>query len=360
MQNNRTSATWRKTTKNDIMSRPCLAKAYCDTKSHIDPGIIQSFVEKLARQNGPPLNTLSPVKARAVLNDIQMNTHVQAPKVRMEDIIVTLPRVGKVLLRIVRPFSAPDHAMLPVAMYFHGGGWILGNRFTHDRLIRELATQAHVAIVFVEYTPAPDAQFPTQIEQAYEATRFIRNHGRQLNLDSSHMAFVGDSVGGNMATVVAMLAAQRDPHIIKPVAQLLLYPVTDANFDTASYCAFADGPWLTRASMEWFWDAYLPDVAKRSLPTASPLRAPLDVLRRMPPTFVLTNENDVLRDEGEAYARKLARAGVSVLHVRYLGDTHDFMMLNPLAKSQATRGAVAQTADYLRRVLWEGSPARSP
>jgi acetyl esterase len=152
-----------------------------------------------------------------------------------------------------------------------------------------------------------------------------------------------------MAAAVTLMAKQRrGPNI---AFQVLFYPVTDSGFNTPSYNQFADGPWLTKRAMEWFWDAYLPDPAARKQPTATPLNASLDQLASLPEALVVVDENDVLRDEGEAYAHKLSDAGVRVISVRYNGTIHDFVMLNALADTPATRGAIAQAVGALRRAL---------
>jgi acetyl esterase len=234
-------------------------------------------------------------------------------------------------------------------MYFHGGGWILGNKDTHDRLIREIANGAQAAVVFVNYTPSPEAHYPIAIEQAYAATRFVAEEGASLDLDGSRLAVAGDSVGGNMAAVTTLLAKQRGGP--KIVFQALLYPVTDASFDTGSYKQFAKGWFLERQGMKWFWDAYAPDHSVRREITVSPLRASTEQLRGLPPALVITAENDVLRDEGEAYAHKLTAAGVPVTATRYLGTIHDFMMLNAFADDPAPRAAIAQTNAALRLAL---------
>jgi acetyl esterase len=234
-------------------------------------------------------------------------------------------------------------------MYFHGGGWILGDRDTHDRLVREIADGAQAAVVFVDYARAPEARYPVAIEQAYAATRYVTDNAADLRIDPLRLAVAGDSVGGNMAAAVTLMAKQRrNPKI---AFQVLFYPVTDAGFDTPSYLRFADGPWLTKRAMELLWDAYLPDPAARKQPTATPLNAPLDHLAGLPEALVIVDENDVLRDEGEAYARKLSDAGVRVTSIRYNGTIHDFVMLNALADTPATRGAIAQVAGALRGAL---------
>jgi acetyl esterase len=228
-----------------------------------------------------------------------------------------------------------------VVLYFHGGGWVLGDKETHDRLVRELATGAQATVVFVANTPAPEARYPVAIEQAYAATAWVARNGTAIGVDPARLALAGDSVGGNMVAAVTLLAKERQgPRI---AFQLLFYPVTDASFDNASHTQFAEGPWLTRQAMGWFWDSYAPDVAVRNEPTASPLRASLAQLQGLPPALVITDENDVLRDEGEAYAHKLMAAGVPVTATRYLGAIHDFVLLNPIAQATAAlRAALAR------------------
>jgi acetyl esterase len=250
-------------------------------------------------------------------------------------------------IRIVRPTAIAE--VLPVVMYFHGGGWVLGDRDTHDRLLREIAVGAQAAVIFVEYARAPEARYPVAIEQAYAATRYVVDNAASLRIDPLRLAVAGDSVGGNMTAAVTLMAKQRrGPRI---AFQVLFYPVTAAGFETPSYMQFADGPWLTKRAMEWFWDAYLPDPAARNQTTATPLNASLDQLAGLPEALVITDENDVLRDEGEAYARKLSDAGVRVTSVRYNGTIHDFAMLNALADTPATRGAIAQAVAALRGTL---------
>lgn len=236
-------------------------------------------------------------------------------------------------------------------MYFHGGGWVLGGFDTHERLVREIAIGAHAAVVFVNYTPSPEAKYPVPLEQAYAATKWVAENGRTINANSSHLAVVGDSVGGNMAAAVALLAKERGGPKIK--YQVLFYPVTDANFDTPSYTAYQDGYFLTREAMKWFWDNYTSNQTNRKEPTVSPLQASIEQLRGLPPALIINGEFDVLRDEGEAYAHKLIEAGVPVTGLRYHGTIHDFVMLNPLADTPATRGAIEQASQMLNRILWE-------
>jgi acetyl esterase len=307
--------------------------------------VVQSFLDALAKKGGKPIYTLPYRDARQVLIDTQ-SAPVETPAARIDDVSIPGP-TGEISLRIVRPENV--RGKLRPAMYFHGGGWILGDKTTHDRLIREIANGANAAVVFVNFTPSPEAQFPVPVEQAYTATKYIAEHGDRFDLDTSRLAVAGDSVGGNMATVVAMLAKERGGPKID--FQLLIYPVTDAGMDTPSYRRFADGPWLTKPAMAWFWDAYAPAGTPRTDPHLSPLKASGDQLRGLPPALVITDENDVLRDEGEAYAKRLLQAGVPVTALRFLGTIHDFMMLNPLAGSPATRGAVSAANVHLKRAL---------
>ena len=187
------------------------------------------------------------------------------------------------------------------------------------------------------------------IEEAYAATEWVAEHGREIHVDTSSLAIVGDSVGGNMAAAVTLLAKKRGGPGIH--FQVLFYPVTDAGFDTPSYEQFAEGYFLTRDGMKWFWDQYAPDASVRHEPTASPLQASVDELRGLPSALIIVDECDVLRDEGEAYARKLIEAGVQVTATRYLGITHDFVMLNAITDTPAARGAIAQACDALRQAF---------
>lgn len=306
----------------------------------------KAFVDAITAENNPPLYTLPPQAARRILADAQAKP-IKKLVMDMHDEDLPVGPTGKVPTRFIRPEGAGGK--LPIVFYFHGGGWILGDKDTHDRLVRELAKGAQAAVVYPNYTPSPEAQYPVPLEQAYAAMLHVIEHADAYGLDSSRIAVAGDSVGGNMATVMTLLAKERKgPEI---AFQLLLYPVTDANFDTESYHDFADGPWLTREAMKWFWDAYAPDARRRGEPTASPLRATTEQLAGLPPAMIITAENDVLRDEGEAYARRLIDAGVHVACVRYNNTHHDFMMLNALAETTPTRAAIAQAAAALKKML---------
>lgn len=298
-----------------------------------------------ATSTPPFLYQLGPDGARKVLDDLQA-APVDKPDVD-EEWITVAAAVGDVRVRIVKPVGSTG--MLPTVLYVHGGGWVLGNAGTHDRLVRELAVGADAAVVFVEYSRSPESQYPVAIEQAYATAQWIVSDGASAGLDADRLAIAGDSVGGNMTAALTLLAKQRGD--VRFIHQSLYYPVTDAAQDTDSYREFADGPYLTAKAMAWFWNCYLPDQARRAEITASPLRATLDDLSGLPEALVLVDENDVLRDEGEAYARKLTQAGVRTTSVRYNGTLHDFMMLNPLRPSVATTAAVELAVHELRKAF---------
>ena len=311
------------------------------------PVVLEAAAQQVADATAKPpsLSALGPEGARKVLIDLQSGP-VAKPDIDEE--WVTVPaEVGDVRVRLIR--SAGATAQLPVVVYMHGGGWILGNAFTHDRLVRELAVGAGCAVAFVEYTPSPEARYPVAIEQGYATAQWINTHGADHGLDANLMAVAGESVGGNMTAALALMAKQRgDVHFMH---HSMYYPVTDAAMNTASYDQFETNYYLTRESMEWFWNAYIPDVDRRHDITASPNQATVDELTGLPPALLFVDEADVLRDEGEAYAAKLRQAGVPVTTVRYDGAIHDFMLLDPLRDTYAAKAATAQAAAVLRAVF---------
>ena len=306
----------------------------------------QSFLNTV-NSHGPQIYELSIAAARKVLVDAQSGPVTKLPADIEEHIFPVGPQ-GKVSVRIYRPAGNQD--LLPVILYFHGGGWVLGDKDTHDRLARELANNAGAALVFVSFTPSPEVIYPVAIEEAYAAMKYVFEKGITLNLDSSRIAVAGDSAGGNMAAALTLLSKERNgPPII---FQLLFYPVTDADDDTASYRQFSKGYFLTRRAMKWFWDHYLPDKNLRKNPTVSPLRASPEQLKNLPPALIITAEYDVLRDEGEEYAAHLSAAGVPVTAVRYLGIIHDFVMLNALSETPAARSAVRLASHALQDAFY--------
>lgn len=313
------------------------------SKHFLEPAA-QQFADATATP--PFLYQLGPEGARKVLDDVQAGP-VEKPSVH--DKWITVPAdIGDVRVRIVKPVGR-EEGRLPTILYVHGGGWVLGNAGTHDRLVRELAVGVGAGVVFVEYDRSPEARYPVAIEQAYAAAQWISQHGLSEGLDASRLAVAGDSVGGNMTAALTIMAKQRGD--VRFVHQSMYYPVTDASQDTASYREFADGPFLTANAMAWFWDCYAPDQDRRAEITASPLRASLEELADLPEAFLIVDENDVLRDEGEAYARRLVEAGVRTTSVRYNHIIHDFMMLNPLRETAAATGAIEQAVQVLRKAL---------
>lgn len=311
----------------------------------LDPAA-QSFLDTLAAQGGPAIYELSVADARGVLTGAQSGPVEKLPA-DVQDLTFPVGPSGQVSVRILRPKGS--QGSLPGILYYHGGGWVLGDKDTHDRLVREIANGVQAAVVFVNYTASPEARYPVAIEEAYAALQWVADHGDELNIDRNRLAVAGDSVGGNMAIAVTLLAKERNGPKLR--YQALFYPVTDANFDTVSYHQFEEGYFLTREAMKWFWNHYAPDLAVREEITASPLRASAGQLQGLPPALVITGEADVLRDEGEAYARKLAEAGVSVTAVRYLGIIHDFVMLNVVTGTPAARAAIAQATTLLKQAL---------
>lgn len=310
---------------------------------HILERAAQDIADATAKP--PFLHEMGTVGARKALAGIQ------AAPIAKPEVVETWRTVhadaGYVRVRIVKPPGVSG--MLPVVLYMHGGGWVLGNVATHDRLVRELAVGVNAAVVFVEYDRAPEARYPVAIEQGYATAQWITRDGEEEGLDATRLAVAGDSAGGNMTAALTILAKRRGD--VRFVHQSLYYPVTDAAQDTPSYREFADGPYLLAKSMAWFWDAYTTDPVQRAQSTASPLRAGLQELAGLPPALVIVGENDVLRDEGEAYARRLTEAGVPTTSVRYNGVIHDFMMLNPVRRTHAATAAIAQAIAVLRAAL---------
>lgn len=306
----------------------------------------QAFLNVLNSGTGKPMEQMTPKEARAVLVGAQSSVKLTLPKADVSEKTIKVDGQS-INLTIVRP--AGVQGTLPVFMFFHGGGWVLGDYPTHERLVRDLVAGSGAVAVFVNYTPSPEAHYPTAINQAYAATQWVSEHGKEINVDGKRLAVVGNSVGGNMAAVVALMAKDKGTPALK--LQVLLWPVTDANFDTGSYNQFAEGHFLSRNMMKWFWDNYTTDAKQRAEIYASPLRATSQQLKGLPPALIETAGADVLRDEGEAYARKLDEAGVTVTAVRYNGMIHDFGLLNPISQVPEVRSAMLQASQELKEHL---------
>lgn len=292
----------------------------------------------------PRIYELEPKDGRALLEKVQ-SSPVEKHKVDIEDTTFSTENWGDVPVRFIRPEG--NQEKLPVIYYIHGAGWVFGNANTHDKLVRELAVRTNSVVVFPEYSLSPEAKYPTAIEQNYDVLQQLRNVSEEKNLDITRLTVAGDSVGGNMSTVMTIMTKQREGLPISQ--QLLYYPVTNAEFDTESYNAFAEDYYLTKEGMQWFWDQYTTNPDERAEITASPLRADEKELEGLPPAMILNAEADVLRDEGEAYANKLRAAGVDVAQIRFQGTIHDFVMLNPLDQTNAAREAMDISTSWINK-----------
>lgn len=299
----------------------------------------QAFIDSLA--GAPPLSALSPAAAHAVLTDLQAQP-VDMVSADVIDTVFPVGPLGETKIRIVRPQGVT--AALPLLMYCHGGGWVLGDTVTHDRLVRELAVGVGAALIFVDYVNSPQAKYPTQNEQAYASLVYAVEHAGALGVDPLRIAIAGDSVGGNMAAAITLMAKARGGPTISH--QVLFYPLLDYLSERPSYRRYANGPWLTAQTMKWMFDLQGLDGSETDI-TAYPVRASVEQLRGLPDALLIT-DGDILQDEGEEYAAKLSQAGVRVTSVRYNQTVHDFVMLNPLAGTPAARSAIQQAITALR------------
>lgn len=312
------------------------------------PGVehnVAKFLKSL--EGGQTLDSMSPTDARAALLAGQTAANVALPAADVSEKTISF-NGSDLKLTIVRPVGS-EQKTLPAFMYFHGGGWVLGDFPTHERLVRDLVDGSGTVAVFVNYSLSPEVGYGVAIEQAYAATKWVAEHGKEINVDGSRLAVAGNSAGGNLAAAVALMANEKGSPVLR--AQVLLCPVTDANFDTPSYKEFADGYFLTKDMMVWFWDNYTTDAKARKQIYASPLQATTGQLKGLPPTLIQTAEFDVLRDEAEAYGRKLDAAGVHVKTVRYNGMIHDFGLSNAFSHLPAPRSAIEQASQELKNNL---------
>jgi acetyl esterase/lipase len=307
---------------------------------------IAEFLDGLNSSGGKPMEQLTPEEARAVLVSLQKSVTVPLAPADISEKTITIDG-APLTLTIVRP--AGVKGTLPVFMFFHGGGWVLGDFPTHERLVRDLVAASGAVAVFPNYTRSPEAKYPTAINQMYGATKWVAEHGAEIQVDGNRLAVVGNSVGGNAAGVISLMAKDKGGPTIR--FTVMMWPVTDANFETGSYRDLAEGHFLSRNMMKWFWDNYAPDVRQRRDIYASPLQATIAQLKGLPPTLIQVAENDVLRDEGEAYARKLDSAGVEVTHVRYDGLIHDWGLLNPISQLPGVRASLLQVGAALKKRL---------
>ena len=306
----------------------------------------RGFLKVLNSGTGKPLEQMAPKDARAILVGAQSSVKVDLSGVTFTEKTITQDGQS-IKLNIVRPANAKG--ILPVFMFFHGGGWVLGDFPTHQRMVRDLVVESGAVAVFVNYTPSPEAHYPIAINQAYAATKWVAENGKQIGVDGKRLAVTGNSVGGNMAAVVALMAKNKKGPSIK--LQVLFWPVTNAYFETESYNLFGKDRFLTKNLMMWMWDNYTTDANQRKEIYASPLQATVEQLRGLPTALIQTAENDILRDEGEAYARKLDEAGVKVTATRFNGMIHDWGLLNVISTIPGTKSAMLQAGAELKKAL---------
>jgi acetyl esterase len=306
----------------------------------------KAFLEVLNSAGGPPLETLPPLEAREVLVNAQASIPVDLSGIEESEKTITADGYT-IKLNVVRPEGV--EGKLPVFIFIHGGGWVLGDYPTHRRMVRDLVVLSGMAAVFVNYTRTPDAKYPRAINEIYAATRWVAEHGEEVDVDGKNLAIVGNSVGGNMTAVTALKAKEQGGPEIK--LHVMMWPVTNAEFDTESYRQFGEKRFLTTPLIKWMFDLYTTDPKERQEIHLSPLRATTEQLRGLPPALIQVAESDILRDEGEAYGRKLDEAGVKVTTVRYNGMIHDFGLLNGLAEEPAVRSLFEHAAAELKKYL---------
>jgi acetyl esterase len=315
------------------------------TDPHLD-NHVREFLKLLNSGDGPPVEEMDPYDAKKVLENAQASVKVDLSGIDESEKTIT-PDGFTIKLNIVRPEG--EKGILPVFIFIHGGGWILGDYPTHKRMVRDLVVLSGAAGVFVNYTRTPDAAFPQAINEIFAATKWVAEHGEEINVDAKRLAVVGNSVGGNMTAVTALKAKENGGPKIQ--LQIMMWPIVDSNFETESYKLFGEDRFLTTPLMKWMYDMYIKDPEKRKVIYASPLRATIDQLKDLPPALIQVAENDVLRDEGEAYGRKLDEAGVKVTCIRYNGMIHDFGLLNGLAEVPAVRSLFVLAAAELKKYL---------
>lgn len=320
-------------------------------KAEKDPKIskdIRAFLKELNSSGGKPMEEMTPEEARKVLEDAQKSVEVDVSGITEKEMEIS--KDGLTVKAIVIKPSDKKDEKLPVFIFIHGGGWVLGDYPTHKRLVRDLVVHSGAAAVFVDYSRSPEAKYPTAINEIYAVTEWVAEHGDEIGVDGKNLAIAGNSVGGNMTAVTCLKAKDKGGPAIK--FQLLLWPVTDADFGRASFKEYAEERFLTANMMKWMWDNYLPEEAKRKEYYATPFNAPLDKLKGLPPALVQLAENDILYDEGLDYARKLDEAGVPTLIQTFNGFIHDFGLLNPLDHISAVKFATELAALGLKKALF--------
>ncbi len=301
---------------------------------------------KVLNAGDTPVESLPVPEARNILVKTQASVPTDLSGIEESEKILSVEEYS-IRLNIIRPEGKTEK--LPVFIFIHGGGWVLGDYFTHKRLVRDLVVETGYACVFVNYTPSPEAKFPQAVNEIYAATCWIAAHGDEIRVDGRRLGIVGNSAGGNMAIVTSMLAKQMKGPEIK--VQILMWPVTDAGFDWGSYELYGEQRFLTTPLMQWMFDHYLSEKSDRLNPHISPVQASLEELQGLPPTLIEVAENDILRDQGEALGRRLDEAGVEVTTLRFNGVIHDWGMLNGFATLSPTRSLILFSAAMLKAYL---------
>lgn len=327
-----------------LMTQAAFAEPDAATDPRIDPQV-RAFLREINKDSSPFWELPQP-KPQEILTGLQNKTPVDMSGVTTTE--QTITQDGQtVKVHIMKPQQVTGKP--GVLLFIHGGVWIVGNFQNHQRLLRDLVVGSGQIGVFVDYTSLPEARFPTQLDQSYAVLKWVATHAEEFGADGSRIAVAGNSVGGNMSAALTLMA--KDRHGPRISYQVLMIPATDASVDTASYREFGTGRFLARAFMKYGWDLYAPDSKTRDNPYVSPLRASLQELNGLPPALVITAENDPLRDEGEAYARKLKEAGVSVIATRYNGMIHDFVLLNGIQANPEPQAAIRQMSAEIKAHL---------
>lgn len=315
-----------------------------------DPAIslqTKQFLAALNSGGGDPLETMSPEDARLVLVGAQNSVSVDYSGI--DEAEKTITQDGyTVKLNIVKPEGSTE--TLPAFIFIHGGGWVLGDYPTHRRMVRDLVVLSGAAAVFVNYTPSPEAHYPQAVNEIYAATKWVAENGAEINVDGSRLSVVGNSVGGNMTAVTTLKSIENNGPKLKNI--IMFWPIVAADFTTATYQQYGQDRFLTTPLMKWMYDHYTTNPAEREEIYASPLNAGAELLKHFPPTLIQVAEADVLREEGEAFGRKLDEAGVQATTIRYNGMIHDFGLLNPLAHLPQAKSLFVHAAAELKKYLF--------
>jgi acetyl esterase len=297
----------------------------------------QRFLDQLL--DLPPLGTLPVEEERARMREGQTATLAEFAVEAQEY------HTSACTVHLIKPLKA--QSPMPITIYLHGGGWVLGDLQTHTKLVCELAVRSQSVVAFIDYPRAPEHRFPVPLEACVTALIELLQSAESLGLDRNRFALIGDSSGGNL--VAALILSVIERNLPLPTRQVLLYPATDYNWATPSYSEFQKNPNLSQFTMKWFWDNYLPEASASSDPLVSPLRAQEEVFCGFPPTLIITCEYDILRDEGEQFAARLIRAGVEVTAVRWLGSLHGFLVTESLAAAPSAQTCIDVIAGYLKK-----------